>query len=93
VEDPVASLQEAVRKGDWTRAEQLAAALSQTPVPMGATALGEYLDNLRETVVVAKVSRSHIVATLNRLRAAARFNATGTSLPGTCHDFADVTGS
>jgi hypothetical protein len=93
VEDPVASLQEAVRKGDWARAGQLAATLSQTPVPMDATLLGKYLDNLRETVVLAKVSRSHMVATLNRLRAAAKFNAAGTSLPGTRHDFADLTGS
>jgi hypothetical protein len=72
--DHVARLGECARRGDWRGARQLALALRDLTPPAGAVESGEYLDRLREALVVAKTSRAHAAATLVRLNAAARFS-------------------
>ena len=86
--DLLRSLREAAHQGDWKRAGQLVDALSASPPPSELNALEEYLSELREALVAARASRSHITARLNRIRAAASF-ISGNKLPVRRHDFVD----
>ena len=70
----VADLRESARRGDWKNALDLALALRDLTPPASAIETGEYLDRLRQALVVAKTSRAHTAATLVRLNAAARFS-------------------
>jgi hypothetical protein len=87
----VASLRQAARQGDWKRIGQLVVAMREMLPPQDGVELGEYLGNLREVLVIAKASRSHVAARLHRVRVAADF--IGTNLPGQRHDFVDSPGS
>ena len=83
----VASLREAAHQGDWKRASQMIAAIAEMPQPADRAGHAEYLMNLREALVTAKASRSHVAVKLRRVRAAAGF--IGTNSPGKRHDFVD----
>ncbi len=69
----VADLRECVRRGDWKNAFEAATALRDRTPPACAIETGRYLDRLRDALVAAKASRTHLAATLVRLNAAARF--------------------
>jgi hypothetical protein len=71
---------EAARAGDWRRAQALLNDLLRSGPPRGSEALGEYLENLRQALVAAKASRSHLAATLHRVNAAAGFNGSATGM-------------
>lgn len=70
----IGSLRECARRGDWKSALEAATALRDSTPPASAAETGEYLERLREALVVAKASRAHIAAALVRMNAAARFN-------------------
>jgi hypothetical protein len=76
----VGSLQECARRGDWKSAFEAARALRDSTPPASAAETGQYLDRLRDALVVAKASRTHLAATLVRLNAAARFSRTRASV-------------
>lgn len=64
---------QAARAGDWPSVEQLTAALGNRAIPQGPEDLLACLRMLKEILVVAKTSRAGMVASLNRLSAAASF--------------------
>jgi hypothetical protein len=70
----VADLRESARRGDWKNALELALALGDLTPPASVIEASEYLDRLREALVVAKTSRAHAAATLVRVNAAACFS-------------------
>jgi hypothetical protein len=70
----VSCLQECARRGEWKAAHQYAICLRDQTAPLGELEMGEYLNRLREALVVAKSSRAHLAAALVRVNAAARFN-------------------
>lgn len=67
------SLTEAARGGDWVRTEALVRELRRAPMPTDPAALASYLGALREALVAARIARTHLVATLHRISAAASF--------------------
>jgi hypothetical protein len=89
----IANLREAARRGDWENAGELARTLAQQAPPGSKEELGQLLDQLKETLVVARVSRAHSVATLTRLKAAARFNNARTDFFFIRPKFGEVTDS
>src|ERR1700722_1360316 len=69
-------LQESAHHGDWENARELTAVLQQQTLPDRQEELGEYLQHIRQALIVAKVSRAHSAATLARCSTAAvRLNA------------------
>ena len=70
----VGTLQECARRGDWKNAFEAASALRDRTPPANTAETGQYLDRLRDALVVAKASRTHLAATLVRLNAVARFS-------------------
>ena len=72
----VARIGEAARGGTWSHAAELTAALVASAPPACADELSEYLSALRKTLWLAKLSRSALAVSLNRLNAAATFNKT-----------------
>ncbi len=82
------ALREAAHQGDWTRAERLVESLGQAPLPAEPEALAAHLANLREALIIARASRSHLTLKLNRIRAAAGF-LNGRKLSSGRHDFAE----
>ena len=74
------SVAEAVRQGDWARAESLVASLDSIALPTGHAELGEYLDSLRETLLTARIARSHLGAACHRIAAASSFSG-GSDVP------------
>ncbi len=68
------NLTEAARRGDWQNAGELVHILARQAPPVTRDELGQLLDQLKETLVVARVSRANSAATLKRLKAAAGFN-------------------
>lgn len=87
----VGNLQECARRGDWKSAFEAATALRDRTPPASAADTGRYLDRLRDALVVAKASRTHLAATLVRLNAAARFSRTRASahLRSSCQEFGE----
>lgn len=71
----VGGLQECARRGDWRSALELAVSLRDQTPPASAADAGQYLNRLRDALIVAKTSRAHLAATLARMNAAARFHA------------------
>jgi hypothetical protein len=69
----LSALEESTRRGDWRKAAELAAQLDHLRVPTEPEELGRYLDRLRKTLIAAKASRSHAIAFLRRVNAAAGF--------------------
>jgi len=67
------ALRDSARSEDWERVAQLATTLCQNPAPVNPQEAAEYLDRLRPALVVARVSRAHTKAFLQRLNAAAAF--------------------
>ncbi|HYA18895.1 MAG TPA: hypothetical protein VEF06_15585 [Bryobacteraceae bacterium] len=82
------SLLEAIHQGDWQRASRLVDVLAATAPPSDLEQLRDYLENLREALIAARASRSHLTLKLNRIRAAAKFLAAGKSA-GPRQNFAD----
>jgi hypothetical protein len=72
----VACFQESARRGDWQSAGELAGILQQQTPPAAYEELREYLQRMKQALIVAKASRAHAAASLVRLNAAARFNNT-----------------
>ena len=62
--DTLVSVREAARRGDWLDAGRLARRLAVLPPPNDAAQAWEYLERLRQTVIDAKASRAHMLATL-----------------------------
>src|SRR5579871_5165009 len=60
----VGTLQECARRGDWKNAFEAASALRDRTPPANTAETGQYLDRLRDALVVAKASRTHLAATL-----------------------------
>lgn len=90
--DVVIVLKDAARRGDWQQATRLLATLAQSTPPSDVRALGEYLASLREALIAAKISRSHLAANLHRVRAAASFGS-ARQLPPERRHFGGLTGS
>ncbi len=82
-------LRECALRGDWKSAGELAATLRQQTLPAGKEDLGEYLDRLKEALIVAKVSRAHSAATLVRLNAVSGFNKTRLDVAPPRQDFGE----
>jgi hypothetical protein len=70
----IGEIRESSRAGNWDRANVLAGELREQSPPIGYLQAAEYLEQLRAALVVAKASRAHMIATLNRMNAAAGFN-------------------
>lgn len=77
----LALLRESVRRDDWAKAQSIAAGIPRHRLPSTPEGLSEYLTNLNETLVMAKVSRANTMASLVRVKAAARFHATAEQTP------------
>jgi hypothetical protein len=65
-------LRDAIRGGNWGDADAISRELERCALPQGS-ALGEYLETLRETLTLARAARSNAAASLARIRAAVRF--------------------
>jgi hypothetical protein len=85
--DSLPRLLEFARGGDWQNAAALAAGLGQLTVQRDGADMEEYLRLLGETLIVAKIWRSHAGASLARLNAAAKFNSTGKDAAAERHNF------
>jgi hypothetical protein len=85
----LAHVRDAIRGGNWTRAESVARGLAQCAIPRQQDELGEYLDALKQTLILAKASRSNAAASLARVRAASRFQANCPFVAPVRQDFAD----
>jgi hypothetical protein len=72
--DRVARISESARRGEWQSAADLTALLPPEAPAASRDELHEYLRSLQEALTVAKVSRAHASASLQRLQAVARFN-------------------
>jgi hypothetical protein len=83
----LARLRESARRGDWKRADALAADLQCQSLQVSPGELGEYLRLLKETLIVAKAWRAHANSSLVRLNAAAQFNGTGREIMVRRHNF------
>jgi hypothetical protein len=70
----VGFIRESVRRGDWRSAADLTALLPRETAAASRDELGEYLRCLQEALTVARASRAHAAASLQRLQAVARFN-------------------
>jgi hypothetical protein len=68
-------LRESILAADWHAADRLAGGFSAIAIPQTAEECGRYLKALRETLNLAKASRSVAQASLARVRAAASFHA------------------
>jgi hypothetical protein len=71
----LARLRESIQSGNWQAASVIADGLAGCTIPRGRKELAEYLDALKQSVILAKSSRSVIAASLSRVRAAARFQS------------------
>jgi hypothetical protein len=67
-------IRESIRSGNWDGADSMARELDANLVPQPDSNLEAYLKALRETLVLAKATRSNSIATLSRVRAAATFH-------------------
>jgi hypothetical protein len=65
----------AIRNDNWTAAESIARSLAACVVPDGQPERAAYLEDLKQTVIQAKAARSLAMASLSRVRAAARFQS------------------
>jgi len=90
--DVVGELRECARRGDWQGAHQCAIALRPRTLPVDRLELAEYLNRLREALIVARTARAHTAATLVRLNAAAAFQRSRMSQEPR-HEFGEVTAS
>jgi DTW domain-containing protein YfiP len=77
----LARLRESVRRGDWATVESIATGIRRHRLPPTREGLGEYLRDLKETLIVAKASRANAMASLVRLKAAAGFQSSGRETP------------
>jgi len=66
-------IEESTRRGDWKAAENLAGQLPRLTLPSEPEELCHYLHRLRETIVIARSARAHMLASLHRINAAAGF--------------------
>jgi hypothetical protein len=82
-------LGDSIRADDWRTAEGLGLNFSHCEVPTGQPEMAEYLEALKQTLILARASRSVAAATLSRVRAAARFQSAAADR----QDFADLTES
>jgi len=73
--DVLTRLRESVASGDWTQAESMAAQIRHYPVPATREQIGQYLDELKQTLIACKIRRANSKAALARLRAAAGFQS------------------
>ncbi|MDP9054947.1 MAG: hypothetical protein M3N93_11705 [Acidobacteriota bacterium] len=87
----IADLQAAIRGGDWHKADEIARELGRQTPPANAGDLGRLLQQLKETLLLARASREHSAASLTRLSAAARFNRNGCDSAALRRNFAAVT--
>ncbi len=85
----LAQIRVAVRDGNWDAADSMARTLGSCLLPLAAPELEGYLAALRQTVLLARASRSVAAAALARVRAAAQFG-TDESLPAHRQDFGDL---
>jgi hypothetical protein len=69
----LAQVRDAIRGGNWGVAELNARELSKHTVPAQVCDMEAYLEELKQTLVLAKASRANAAASLARVRAAARF--------------------
>jgi hypothetical protein len=70
----IACFRESARRGDWSSAGEFSTRLLQQTPPANRDDLDEYLQCMKEALIVAKASRAHAAASLVRLNAAASFN-------------------
>jgi hypothetical protein len=89
----VGCFQESARRGDWNNAREMAGILQRQTPPESYLELGEYLDCLKQALVVAKAARAHAAASLVRLSAAAMFNQTRADFVVPRHEFGEVADS
>ena len=85
----LADIRHFIRCGNWDAADSIAGSLTQVPVPGTPAGLKNYLDDLRQTIILAKASRSVAAASLARVRAAATFQSRESPLPSERQDFVD----
>ena len=70
-------LRESVKRGDWDAAQSISAEIQRQAVPRTADGLEEYLTALKEVLVFVKTWRADAMTSLVRIKAAARFRASG----------------
>lgn len=70
----VACIKASALRGDWQSAADLTALLPPEALAGSREELHEYLRSLKEVLTIAKVSRAHAAASLQRLQAVASFN-------------------
>ncbi len=85
----VATLREALQRGDWSVVQEMAAALASSETPADRGEIAVHLDQLELTLILARSARNHAAARLGRVRAASIFNASGSETRRDRHNFGD----
>ena len=88
--DLVASLLEAVRRSDWTAAQEFACSLVSAEVPSNYGEMAVYADQLDYTLALTREARAELTTLLCRVRAAASFGATGMETTRPRQNFGDA---
>jgi hypothetical protein len=73
--EALACLRLSMAHGDWKSVEAIAASVRQHAIPSTPEALGEYLKDLKQTLLAVKLSRANLKVSQVRLNAAAGFGA------------------
>lgn len=85
----VATLREALHRGDWTVVQETAAALASSKIPSDRGEIAVHLDQLELSLLLARNARTHAAIRLGRVRAASMFNASGSETARDRHNFGD----
>jgi hypothetical protein len=73
--EALARLRESMAHADWEQVESIASRIRLHTIPSTPEALGEYLTDLKATLVAVKAGRANLKVSRARLNAAAGFGA------------------
>jgi len=85
-------LRESVARSDWMQVESIAAEIRLYTNPSTPDALGEYLRDLKATLVAVKAGRANLKVSRARLNAAAGFGASAIEASSGRHSSAVLPG-
>ncbi|HZL57588.1 MAG TPA: hypothetical protein VFC21_10925 [Bryobacteraceae bacterium] len=88
----LARLRQSLNRGNWDEIESIAAGIVGDQVPATHPELGEYLNDLKDTLIAVKTRRANAMTSLARLRAASGFQNAGRELSPKRQNFAVSTG-
>jgi hypothetical protein len=90
--DALARLRESMARSDWKQVESIAAGIRLYTIPSTPEALGEYLRDLKATLVAVKAGRANLKVSRARLNAAAGFGASAIEASSGRHSSAVLPG-